>query len=100
MSNSPARGDIWKTDAGISVLVMSSTGYTERVREPTLVIGPVFATEPDTGVGVDLADGWAAPGLVPSLPKAQLSDHRRRIDIQTLTDVNNMLVKILTTPDR
>jgi hypothetical protein len=32
--------------------------------------------------------------------KARLSDRRRRIDIQALTDVNNMLFKILATPDR
>jgi hypothetical protein len=34
------------------------------------------------------------------LRKARLSGHRRRIDVQALTDVNNMLFKILATPDR
>jgi hypothetical protein len=29
-----------------------------------------------------------------------LSEHRRRIDVQALTDINNMLFKILATPDR
>lgn len=100
MSNSPRRGDIWRTDAGISVLVISSTVYNEIVSEPTIVVVPVFDTEPDTGFGVDLGDGWAAPGLVTSLRKARLSDRRRRIDIQALTDVNTMLFKILATPDR
>lgn len=100
MSNSPRRGDIWRTDAGISVLVISSTVYNEIASEPTIVVVPVFDTEPDTGFGVDLGDGWAAPGLVTSLRKARLSDRRRRIDIQTLTDVNNMLFKVLATPDR
>ncbi|MGH3938174.1 MAG: hypothetical protein ACRDTG_06000 [Pseudonocardiaceae bacterium] len=60
----------------------------------------MFASEPDTGFGVDLGDGWAAPGLVASLRKARLSERRRSIDVQTLTDVNNMLFKILATPDR
>jgi hypothetical protein len=80
--------------------VISSTVYNEIASEPTIVVVPVFDTEPDTGFGVDLGDGWAAPGLVTSLRKARLSDRRRRIDIQTLTDVNNMLFKILATPDR
>jgi len=35
-----------------------------------------------------------------SLRKARLSEHRRRIDVQALTDVNDMLFKILATPDR
>ena len=100
MSHPPRRGDIWRTDTGISVLVISSTVYNEVVSEPTIVVVPVFDTEPDTGFGVDLGDGWAAPGLVTSLRKARLSDHRRRIDIQALTDVNTMLFKILATPDR
>lgn len=82
------------------MLVISSTVYNEIASEPTIVVVPVFDTEPDTGFGVDLGDGWAAPGLVTSLRKARLSDRRRRIDIQTLTDVNNMLFKILATPDR
>jgi hypothetical protein len=82
------------------VLVISSTVYNEIASEPTIVVVPVFDTEPDTGFGVDLGDGWAAPGLVTSLRKARLSDRRRRIDIQTLTDVNNMLFKVLATPDR
>jgi hypothetical protein len=32
--------------------------------------------------------------------KARLSERRRRIDVQALTDVNNMLFRILATPDR
>ena len=53
------------------------------------------------GFGVDLGENdWAAPGLVTSLRKARLSGLRRRIDVQALTDVNNMLFKILATPDR
>ena len=101
MSQSPRRGDIWTTDAGISVLVISSTVYNEIQSEPTVIVVPVFDTEPDTGFGVDLGENdWAAPGLVTSLRKSKLGAHHRRVDIQALTDVNNMLFKILATPDR
>lgn len=100
MSGSPRRGEIWIIDADVSVLVISSTVYNEIPHEPTVIVVPVFDTEPDTGFGVDLGDGWAAPGLVTSLRKARLSELRRLIDVQALTDVNNMLFKILATPDR
>jgi hypothetical protein len=40
----------------------------------------------------------AAPGLVTSLRKAGLAQFRGRVDVQALTDVNNMLFKILATP--
>ncbi len=82
------------------MLVISSTVYNEIASEPTIVVVPVFDSEPDAGFGVDLGDGWAAPGLVTSLHKARLHAIRRRIDIQALTDVNNMLFKILATPGR
>jgi hypothetical protein len=95
------RGDIWVTDTDITVLVISSTVYNKIPSEPTVIVAPVFDSEPDTGFGVDLGDNdWAAPGLVTSLRKARLSERRRRIDVQALTDVNNMLFKILATPDR
>lgn len=100
MSSSPRRGEVWSTDAGVTVLVISSTVYNEIPSEPTVVVVPVFDTEPDTGFGVELEDGWAAPGLVASLRKARLRDFRRRTGLQALTDVNNMLFKILATPDR
>jgi len=101
LSDFPRRGAIWTTDTGISVLVISSTVYNEIPSEPTVIVVPIFDTEPDTGFGVDLGENdWAAPGLVSSLRKARLSARHRRIDVQALTDVNNMLFKILATPDR
>jgi hypothetical protein len=101
VSQSPRRGDIWTTDGGVSVLVISSTVYNEIPSEPTVIAVPAFDSEPDTGFGVDLGESdWAAPGLVTSLRKVRLSEFRRRIDVQALTDVNNMLFKILATPDR
>lgn len=100
MTASPRRGDVWRIDAGISVLVISSTVYNEIPSEPTVIVVPVFDTETDSGFGVDLGGDWAAPGLVTGMRKARLSEYRRRIDVQALTDVNNMLFKILATPDR
>lgn len=97
----PRRGDIWATAAGIDVLVISSTVYNEISSEPTIIVVPIFEHDPDTGFGVLLDDGaWAAPGLVTSLRKTALNEFRRRIGVQALTDVNNMLFKILATPDR
>lgn len=83
------------------MLVISSTVYNEMLNEPTIIVVPLFGHDPDTGFGVPLGDGvWAAPGLVTSLRKTAVSEFRRRIDIQALTDVNNMLFRILATPDR
>lgn len=80
--------------------MISSTVYNEITNEPTVVVVPVFDAEPDTGFGVEVGDGWAAPGLVTSLRKTRLGDFLRRVDVQTLTEVNNMLFRILATPDR
>jgi hypothetical protein len=101
LTDFPLRGEIWVTDTDISVLVISSTVYNEIASEPTVIVVPVFTSEPDTGFGVELGEKeWAAPGLVTSLRKAVLHHRRRRIEVQALTDVNNMLFKILATPDR
>ena len=63
MSNRPRRGEIWTTDAGVSVLVISSTVYNGIATEPTVVVVPVFGSEPDTGFGVDLGEGWGSAAL-------------------------------------
>jgi hypothetical protein len=79
------RGDIWTTDAGVRVLVISSTGYNEIPSEPTVIVVPVVDTEPDIGFGVDLGENdWIAPGLVTSLRKVRLSAHHHRIDVHAL----------------
>jgi mRNA-degrading endonuclease toxin of MazEF toxin-antitoxin module len=96
----PRRGELWTTDARVPVLVVSSTVYNEIPSEPTVIVVPVFTSEPDTGFGVDLGDGWAAPGLITTLRKARLAELLRQVDVQRLTDVNNMLFRILATPDR
>src|SRR3978361_1677565 len=48
----PRRGDLWTTNAGVRVLVVSSTVYNEIPSEPTVIIVPVFDSEPDAGFGV------------------------------------------------
>ena len=94
------RGDLFDSDAGIRVLVISSTVYNEIPGEPTVLIVPVFDTEPDAGFGVAIGDGWAAPGLITSMRKVRLVTRVRHVDVQTLTDVNAMLFRILATPER
>lgn len=96
----PRRGDLFDTDAGVRVLVISSTVYNEIPSEPTVVTVPVFASEPDAGFGVEIGDGWAAPGLVSSLRKSRLDVLVRHVDVQALTEVNTMLFRILATPER
>ncbi len=92
---------MWTTGSGVDVLVISSTVYNEIPSEPTVVVVPIFDHDPDTGFGVELGEGaWAAPGLVTSLRKAALREFLRPVDVQVLTDVNNMLFKILATPDK
>lgn len=98
---SPRRGDVWTTNTRVSVLVISSTVYNDIPSEPTVVVVPIFDHDPDTGFGVALDEAvWAAPGLITSLRKSALVDFTRQVDVQVLTDVNNMLFKILATPDR
>lgn len=99
----PRRGDIWTLDtaAQTKVLVVSSTVYNEITTEPTIIAIPILTGEPDTGFGVMLSEHeWAATGLITSLRKSRL--HRRDCSIgtQRLTDVNNMLFRILATPER
>ncbi|MGQ0623627.1 MAG: type II toxin-antitoxin system PemK/MazF family toxin [Sporichthyaceae bacterium] len=100
MSTAPRRGEIWTTTVGPHVLVISSTVYNEIPNEPTVVVVPIFDTEPDTGFGINLGQSWAAPGLITSLGKTDLHQRSRQIDLQALTDVNNMLFRILATPER
>jgi hypothetical protein len=78
---------------------MLSTVDNEIPSEPTVVVVAVLDTEPDPGFGVDVGDGWVAPGLVTSLCKARLREWRHRIDVQALTEVTTMLLEILATPE-
>lgn len=98
--SAPRRGEVWALDAGVRVVVLSSSVYNEIPSEPTVVVVPIFDSEPDTGFGVGLGVGWAAPGLVTSLRKTRLRERLGQIEVQALTDVNNMLFRILATPER
>jgi hypothetical protein len=99
----PRRGDIWSlgTVTPTSALVISSTVYNEIPTEPTVVAIPILTGEPDTGFGVMLSEyQWAATGLITSLGKSRLRQFERNVGTQLLTDVNNMLFRILATPER
>lgn len=91
---------MWSTDAGRKVIVVSSTMYNEIAPEPTVLTMPVVDTEPVTGFGVDLGNaGWALPNLIGPLRKTRLARQIDHVDVQQLMDVNNMLFKVLATPD-
>lgn len=97
----PRRGEVWSLGDGRSVLILSSTIYNEIASEPTLIVVPVFTGEPDAGFGVALGgDEWAAVGFITNIRKARLVELRGQVGVQELTDVNNMLFRILATPDR
>lgn len=99
----PRRGDVW-TLAGRhprTVLVVSSTVYNEITSEPTIVTVPIVRSAADEGFCVRLnGSQWAVVARISYEPKAILNERRGQVDVQTLTDVNNMLFKILATPDR
>src|ERR1700681_1172478 len=96
----PRRGDVWSLDDGRNVLVLSSTFYNEIASEPTIIVVPIFNGEPAAGFGVPVGeDSWAAPGFITNLRKTRLTEFHDSVDVQALTDVNNMLFKILATPD-
>ncbi|MBL7492683.1 MazF family transcriptional regulator [Frankia sp. AgB1.9] len=100
----PRRGEIWATSGGPTsqrVLVISSTVYNEIADEPTVLVALVVGNATAEGFCVSLGeDLWAVMGLVTFVLKASLTTCERHVDVQTLTDVNNMLFKILATPDR
>ena len=99
----PRRGDIWTLDTAnpVRVLVISSTVYNEIPTEPTVIAIPILTGEPDTGFGVSVSEGqWAATGLITSMRKSRLHQFERNVGTQLLTDVNNMLFRILATPER
>jgi PemK-like, MazF-like toxin of type II toxin-antitoxin system len=99
----PRRGEIWSvnTPTPQAVLVISSTVYNEIAPEPTVLVALVVEQATDEGFCVDLDAGqWAVMGLVTFVPKSSLTKCHRRVDTQRLTNANNMLFKILATPDR
>jgi hypothetical protein len=82
------------------VLVISSTVYNEITSEPTVLVALVVEQATDEGFCVDLGEGqWAVMGLVTFVAKASLVECLRRVDVQTLTNANTMLFKILATPE-
>ena len=82
-------------------LVLSSTFYNEIASGPTIIVVPVSTGEPDAGFGVSIGDDTrTGPGFITSLHKTRLAAFDDRVDVQSPTDVNNMLFNILATPDQ
>jgi mRNA-degrading endonuclease toxin of MazEF toxin-antitoxin module len=100
----PRRGEIWIAGTGPApqpVLVLSSTVYNEIPSEPTVLVALIVEQATDEGFCVNLRQGqWAVMGLLTFVAKTSLTDYQRKVDIQTLTDANTMLFKILATPER
>jgi hypothetical protein len=83
------------------VLVISSTVYNEIGTEPTVLVALVVDQATDEGFCIGLGKGqWAVMGLVTFVAKTGLATCVRRVDVQTVTDADNRLFKILATPER
>jgi hypothetical protein len=99
----PRRGEVWRAypDAPVDFLVVSSTVYNEIGSEPTVLGVPVVDRVGDHGFSVDIGDArWALAGLIGPVEKTALFRRAGGVDVQILTNVDNMLFKILATPDR
>lgn len=91
-----ARGDIVVAD-GDRMLVVSGGMYNSLLDEGGVIAIDVIEGPPSL-LAVTLDDGWVAlPGRISWIPKETISETVGRIDVQQLTDVNNMLFKILAT---
>lgn len=98
--SAPRRGSVWSTSLDRDVLVLSSTIYNEIGSESTVLTTPVVREEPQSGFGVDLGVGWALPNLIGPFRKSQLDEQLHQVAMTQLTAVNNMLFKILATPEQ
>lgn len=99
----PRRGEVWRAYPGAPVdfLVVSSTVYNEIASEPTVLGVPVVSRVGEHGFCVALGgDQWALAGLIGPVEKTALVTRTGAVDVQTLTNVDNMLFKILATPER
>lgn len=91
---------MWSTTGDHKLIVVSSTMYNEIAPEPTVLTMPVVDAEPDTGFGVELGDvGWALANLIGPFRKTGLVRQIDQVGVQQLMDVNNVLFKVLATPD-
>jgi hypothetical protein len=100
--SAPRRGEVWSVERPVpwTALVISSTVYNEIADEPTVLVMAVAHSGDGDGFCVSLGEGqWAVTGRVTFVAKAALGKQQRMVTTQVLTDVNNMLFKILATPD-
>jgi hypothetical protein len=96
----PRRGEVWDTQTQ-TVLVISSTVYNQIADELTILVALVTDQATEEGFCVHLGDSqWAVMGLVTFIAKTALTNCRRRVSAQAMTDADNMLFKILATPEQ
>ncbi len=93
------RGDIWSLqDYPRPVLVISGGMYNDQPAIRTVLAMPIVDAESPGAWTVPVGDGeFAMIDRLRPYRKNDLVQRRRRIDTQTLTEVNNLLFKILAT---
>jgi hypothetical protein len=94
----PRRGEIWSlaTTPPATVLIISSTQYNELPDEPTVMAVYVTSQEHTGGFFVDLGEGqYANVGRIGAVRKSALGKLLRDAPVQSRTDVNNMLLRII-----
>jgi mRNA-degrading endonuclease toxin of MazEF toxin-antitoxin module len=96
---SPLRGEIWDTNRRLArVLVVSGGMYNSLPDVIQVLIVPVVQDNLPGGWSIAVGeDGFAVVDRIAPFRKAWLTKRRRRVDTETLTDVNNALFKILAT---
>lgn len=97
---SPFRGEVWNTDRAhlTRILVLSGGMYNALPDMPNVLVLPVIAELPSGGWTVPVStDESVVVDRISPFRKAWLTTRQYRVDVQTLTDINNALFKILAT---
>ncbi len=96
----PRRGEVWTITgpAPGTVLIVSGNLYNSLPDHPFALAMDVSDTVTAEIAAVRLSDDQhAIIDTIKRVPKALLDERLYQIDVQTLTDVNNWLFKILAT---
>lgn len=97
---SPVRGDVWDTARNhlTRVLVLSGGMYNALPDMPNVLVLPVIAEVSSGGWTVPIStDESVVVDRISPFRKVWLTTRQYRVDVQTLTDINNALFKILAT---
>lgn len=96
---SPLRGEVWSTNRTniTRVLVLSGGMYNALPDVPNVLVVPVVAESPAGGWMVPVGSEFAVVDRVSPFRKAWLLTQDYRVEVDTLTDINNALFKILAT---